>query len=175
MQKQGGNMGKKLIELSNIPNIEILIDTKWLLKKAMKQNMNASDIMIRLLAIDNFYEKNDYGFELYNKMQKTRVSKIKEIPHRMKEYEEDFKVLIKSFEERGYDSSYPVDLNQNFEVFDGAHRLALAIYFNIEKIPVRFSEKYIDKEYDYSVQWFNENGLEDLVPFIMSKYNDIMK
>lgn len=164
---------EKLIELSNIPGIEIKIDTMWLLKKTMRENINSADIMIRILAIENYYQKNDYGFELYRRMQTKRVKQIREIPRFMEAHEEEFKQLIKSFEENGFKDECPLELNKNFEVFDGAHRLAAAIYFGIPKVSVKFSEKYYHKEYDYSLEWFKENGLEDFVPYILKKYNEI--
>ena len=36
-------------------------------------NNNRYDVFVRCLAIDNYFGKNDYGFNMYNKMQKLRV------------------------------------------------------------------------------------------------------
>ena len=59
----------ELIELSENSNFKIMCNTMWLLKRSMSDNMNASDIMIKMLAIDNYFGKNDYGMRLYCKMQ----------------------------------------------------------------------------------------------------------
>ena len=68
-----------------------------------------------------------------------------------------------------------MELNKRFEVFDGAHRLACAVAFNIHKIPVKFSQKYINKTYDYSLEWFRNNGLSNFETYIMEKYQELVK
>ena len=84
--------------------------------------------------------------------------------------ESDF---IKSVSINGYINDSYLELNKNFEVFDGAHRLTCALAFNIEKIPVRFSEKYVNKNYDYSLDWFRNNGLAHMEEYILKKYKDL--
>lgn len=165
---------KKLIELSNIPGIKIRIDTKWLLTHSMKDNMNISDIMIRILAIEEHYGKNNIGFKLYNKMQEIRVKGNKLIPQHQMFYEKEFKTLIKSFEENGFKNRNPIYLNENFELLDGAHRFACAIYFKIQSIPVTFNKRMIDMHPDYSKNWFCQVGLEDYIPIIEDKYAKIL-
>lgn len=168
------NEYNKLLELSNIEGVEIYLDTKWLLNNTLGNNLNSADLLIRLLAIDEYFGKNDYGFKLYKKMQQTRLSKNKKIPPR-EDDEIQFKKLIKSFEINGYDNNMPVELNKDFKVFDGSHRLACAVAFEIPKIPIRFSKKYINENYDYSIKWFNDNGLKDFEKYIIQKYNELVK
>ena len=169
------NKYEKLIELSNIPGVELFFNTKWLFKKTLGNNLKSADLIVRLLAIDNYFDKNNYGFKLYNTMQKTRLKNNLQIPNRAKDYETEFKNLIKSFKDKGYINGSPVELNKNFEVFDGAHRLVCAMAFNIEKIPVKFTSKYIDKEYDYSIDWFKSNGLIEFEQYILKKYDELIK
>lgn len=164
----------KLLELSNIEGVDIYFNTKWLFNRTLKSNLNSADLLVRLLAIDNYLNINDYGFDLYNKMQQKRICTNKRITNVNNNYEENFRKLIQSIEINGYDKNMPVELNKDFEVFDGAHRLSCAIAFNIEKIPVKFSEKYIDMHYDYSLKWFKENGLADFEVYIIKKYKDLV-
>lgn len=49
---------------------ETILDTEWLFSHSMKQNINRADILVRMLAIDNYYQKNDFGFQLYDTMQR---------------------------------------------------------------------------------------------------------
>lgn len=166
---------KTIISMSENDNFTILANTKWLLNNSMKDNMNAADIIIKIIAIENYYGKNDYGMNMYNKMQRIRVSKNKLIEREKAENEGEFIKLIKSFEENGYDKKFPVELNKNFEVFEGSHRTACSIYFNIKEIPVTFNKHIWNLEYDYSLKWFKENGMGDYIPLIKEKYYDIIK
>ena len=164
----------KSLELSSIDGVEIYFDTKWLFNKTLGADLNSADLLVRLLAIDNYIGKNDFGFALYNEMKQKRIATNNEIPNAStRNYEKDFKKLIKSISENGYIDKNPVELNKNFEVFDGAHRLVCALALNIEKIPVRFSSKYINKNYDYSIEWFKKNGLTYMEEPILKKYKEL--
>ena len=165
----------KLIELSNIEGTEIFFDTRWLFNKTLGKNLNSADLLIRLLAIDNYIGKNNYGFDLYNIMKKKRIEVNKNIPYRRENYELEFRELIKSINLNGFDNSKKLILNKDYQVFDGAHRISCALAFNIKKIPVEFNYKYIDKTYDYSLNWFTENGLGYFEPFILKKYNELIE
>lgn len=46
----------------------------------MKNNYNTCDIWVRFLAIDNYYKKNNDGFQIYNEVQHYRVNYKKIIP-----------------------------------------------------------------------------------------------
>lgn len=50
----------------------IVLNTKWAFMHFMHDNMNRADILVRMLAIDDFYNKNDFGFNLYTEMQHAR-------------------------------------------------------------------------------------------------------
>lgn len=166
---------EKLIELAMVPNVKIQFNTKWFLKHSMGTNMNVADIMIRILAIENYYGKNNFGFELYNEMQKIRVNNNSEIPPYRANNQEQFIKLIDSFERNGYNDKYPVVVNEDFKLFDGTHRLACSLYFDIENIPVTFKSEVIERHPDYSLNWFKKVGLEEYIPIIKEKYNKLLK
>ena len=113
---------KTIISMSENDNFTILANTKWLLNNSMKDNMNAADIIIKIIAIENYYGKNDYGMNMYNKMQRIRVAKNKFIEREKAENEGKFIKLIKNYEENGYDKKIPVELNKNFEVFECSYK-----------------------------------------------------
>lgn len=80
---------------------------------------------IRYLAIDNYYLKNTNGYEIYKKSlslfnsEKTSEQRL-----------EQFIRLIKNWEQKGYDVSKCSSIFEDYQIFDGAHRIAIASYFN---------------------------------------------
>ena len=164
---------EKLLEVANNKNFKIFLNTKWLLKNSMKNNMNASDIIVKIMAIEDYFGKNNYGMNMYNKMQKIRVLQNKLIEIEKANNQENFADLIESFKKNGFNDKYPVELNKKFEIFEGSHRLACSIYFGIEEIPVTFNKNFWELTYDYSLKWFENNGMAEYIPFIKDKYNKI--
>lgn len=163
----------KLCELSNVDGTIIYMPTYYLYKKTMKDNLNCCDIWVRFLAIDNYYGINEDGFKVYNDVQHYRVSTKKIIPRHQYDNEDTFRKLIKSFEDNGFDPNYPLCLNKDFMVIDGAHRLALSLYLGIDKVPVVFKEKYYDVDFDYSLQWMRDNGFGYLEERLIQQYKRI--
>ena len=98
------------------------IDTK----KIEIMNCQRIDIFIRLLFIENYYKKNDFGINLYKKMYNFKQT----------DFVNKFIKLIESFETNSFDKNISkVPLTDTYELYgDGAHRLACSIYFNIEKM-----------------------------------------
>lgn len=84
---------------------------------------------IRYLAIENYYNKNDNGFDIYTKTM-TLCSGYDTARKRL----EGFLALIKSWEEYGYISDYACWIDSDYQAFDGTHRITLAKYFNKETI-----------------------------------------
>ena len=169
-------MENKLVELFNIPNIKVEVDTIWLFNHIMKDNYFSAHLMIRLLAIRNYFNENDYGWKLYNKMQNERVASNPLVPKYMADHEEQFKELIESMKQNSFDYNHPITINKDFMIVDGAHRLATALYFGLEKVPVTITKKsYYDKVRDYSIDWFKEHNLNDCVEPALSEYTRIRK
>ena len=112
---------------------------------------NRCDIVVRLLAIENYYKKNNFGFDLYRKMQNRRIGKDRE-----EFYDIRFDNLIKSYDKNGYDNKSCIELDRGLSLIDGSHRLALGIYhekYSISALvrPYRFPVKY-------NIEWFYENN-----------------
>lgn len=112
------------------------------------------DIIVRLLAIEQYYHKNDYGYEMYRKMQNKRLEQDVG-----KVYLERFCLLIQSYEEKGYDSKSEVELDKNLMLLDGSHRLAIAIYRGIPEISA-IVRPYMRNVF-YGIEWFYVNGFND--------------
>jgi hypothetical protein len=108
-------------------------------------NYNRYDIFVRCLAIDNYFGKNDYGFNMYNKMQKLRVGADKG-------YEERFKKLIQSVEKEGFNPEYPITISNDI-LSDGSHRASCIFHFDIEKVPYQINNK---NKVSYNKAWFTQ-------------------
>ena len=147
-----------------------ILDSRCVFDHSMRENINRADILVRMLAIDDYYNKNDFGFRFYNEMQRTRCAFNSKIPPEYAEHQEEFIKLINSMS-RGYNYNYPIILNKNKELLDGSHRLALCLYYNIKQVPVIVCDNEINV--DYSLDWFMRNGLKHFEEFILQKYKEI--
>ncbi len=152
----------KELEWSSCISKDMLImqHTDKLFAYQYKNNkFNRYDIVVRYLAIEEFFGKNNIGFNLYKKMQEKRGF-IKRVDHKNKEDSlERFKKLIKNIEKNGFDeySFIPVDKNQ--AIMDGSHRVSLALFFDIKLLPIKIYRKKF--EVDYSIDWFRKNDFSD--------------
>ena len=117
-------------------------------KQFRKDSFNRMDIIVRYLYIENFFGKNNYGFNLYRKMQKKRVNK--------NDTSINFEELIKSYESSGHKNDSPIILDQNLQLIDGSHRLACSLYFNINSVPIKIHLS--NKPVFYGLNWFQANG-----------------
>jgi hypothetical protein len=109
------------------------------------------DIAVRYLAIENYYGLNSIGFDLYEKMQKTRSGNSFS-----GNAGEKFRLLIDSFEKNGYDENSSIVCDNRLRLFDGSHRIALSIFHNVYKINVIWVDRIFQA--DYTIDWFFKNG-----------------
>lgn len=107
------------------------------------------DFFVKLLAIENYYERNDFGIILYNRVQPLTMGKT------FQHGDENFENMIKSFEENGfiYDEENFIVLNKHKRLTAGAHRLACCMYFGIAEIPCLIDLE-TKKDSDRSADWF---------------------
>ena len=119
-------------------------------KQIVNGEFNRFDIIVRYLAIHSYINKDDTGVNLYQRMQDKRGAT--EFSRPMKEFQK----LIRSFNKYGYDNTFPILVNDDLHIVDGAHRLACALYFNIPFISIKVNSKL---DYSvYSINWFKENS-----------------
>ena len=118
-----------------------------------RDSFQAFDTIVRLLAVENYYGINNYGMNLYIKMQQKRGS-----------YEDhneaSFRQLIQSWDKNGYDDSYRIEVDRKMVLYDGSHRLALAIYHGVENISVKAIFSDIGCR-NYGIDWFAQNGFTE--------------
>ncbi len=104
------------------------------------------DVAVRMLAIENYYHYNDFGFELYERMQ--AGTDFSWIPR--------FKSLIASYETIGYDEKKVIEIGEDLAILDGSHRATLAIYNNQEFIDAKILSLTRNRAFDYDFFWRND-------------------
>ncbi len=119
-----------------------------------KTDFQRYDMIVRLLAVENYYGKNDIGFDFYNRMQSARMGK---------DWADKavgiFKNLIKSYEENGYDEKSEIELDSNLHLIDGSHRMSMAMYHGVPKISAKI--RPYARNIFYGIEWFRVNGFSD--------------
>ena len=179
-------MKEKILKLFEIPGIVVKVPTIWLFKNIVEDTFQNAHIFVRYKAIQSFfYKSNEYWWNIYNFMQRKRVlqmrffvcAKIERLKYRKFYYfKSNFKALIKSFEKNGFIDEYPITLNEDFKLLDGSHRIALALYFNIEYVTITMKEKNFNMHPPrYDIKWFEENGFnEEVIQDIKNCYSEII-
>ena len=165
------------------------MDLKTFIRNQFIENeFNRVDMLVRYHSIKEYLLDENYNFEIYKKMQARRKFRNKYINRKILEsfvnkqeppgfFEElsvsNFKALISSFKEKGFDSVYPIRCNENGNLLDGSHRLALSYFYKLDEIPV-FNIS-TTRQPKYSIKWFEENGFSDKDMLIINNEIDILK
>ena len=147
------------------------ISTKKLMKK---QFFNGKfwryDVIVKYMFIEEFYKQDnldDFTFGLYDKLY-LGISKAKRIKT------DDFIPLIYSFEEKGYDSDWPISVGKKeYYLCGGSHRFALALWHDISSIPIELHPKCKRKPDRFSGKWMKKHDFEDDMPKIRKVRNKI--
>ena len=116
--------------------------------------------------MENYYGLNDIGFGLYKKMQDLRV-RTGYSSYAVERYKE----LILSVENNGYIEDSEIIVDKNLRLFDGAHRIALAIYHKIASVKIRILNR--EEEIKYGMEWFSQCFSEDECNILTKKFEQI--
>jgi hypothetical protein len=65
-----------------------------------------------------------------------------------------FKSLFDSFNERGFDETFPISCSVSHGLLNGSHRLALALFHNKDSIPIHVSDTRTNYP-RYGLSWFS--------------------
>lgn len=152
---------------------EIEIDAReMILQQNLAEGYNRLDIVVRYLAIEEYFGENQIGYDLYLKMQAKR--KTQDTPEEINMRLERFKEIILDWKENGYDSRSKISCDCNLHLLDGSHRLALALYFGTLKM---YCTCYgYEKKIDYSLNWFIEHGFsEEEIMQILNKESELLE
>jgi len=112
-----------------------------------------------LLAIENFAGKNDFGIEVYRQWI---ISRKKRNPDTAVS---DFHQLVLSFDKFGFLPRFPIEYDDYDGLMTGGtHRLACAMFFQIDNIPVivkaRSDERRKNPKF-YGIEYFKSLGLDE--------------
>lgn len=91
-----------------------------LLLKGFRQDLRLG---VRIAVIEQKFDKNTCGYDYYIRAQMLHCSKDTAI-QRLKQ----FLKLIDGWSQTGYENRFAISVNQNYEVIDGNHRVAMAVY-----------------------------------------------
>jgi hypothetical protein len=151
----------------------IMQNTEKLLAYQYRKNMfNRYDIIIRYLAIEEYFGKNNYGYNLYKKMQEKRGFSQRIDHKKVDDSLKKFLSLINNIQKNGLDECSAISISKNQELIDGSHRLATALYFNEKLIPLKLNRYKYDTS--YGLEWFKEKDFtKDELNLIEQKRKDI--
>ncbi len=144
---------------------------QFFLQQVQDGRFNRFDTIVRILAIEEHFGKNDFGWNLYDKMQQQRNKNNPEQID-LTTYRNHFENLIESMKSDGYDAKFPIYSNDDNQLMDGSHRLACALYFDEKEIYVKRAEQ---TKVDYSKDWFTANFTSLEVDQIQKRFDEIIK
>ena len=124
----------------------------------LKNNISGHfGIAIRYAAIDQFYHKNQRGFDIYKKG--IAVFSSKETAESRLNW---FVSLIERVDQKGY-VQVPICIDQNNEIIDGEHRFSLAVYHRLREVACRIynSTNYHKREVYLTEEILRVHGFTD--------------
>ena len=133
------------------------VEKAYLLSDILRQqnrddSFDRLDIIVRLLAIENEMHINQYGWDLYFKMQSERCNEDGEA---VKNRIENFRQLIHKMIDY---KNIPIVLDSELKLYDGSHRMALAIYNKTSDIKCLVNKSLGETDTYYGNNWFVEHG-----------------
>lgn len=138
---------------------------------------NRYDVVVRLMAIEELRGGRQGGLALYIKMQESRNIYLDSIGQPIKS-EDRFQnrrgaleTLIDSFEQQGFDLSYPIEVTTDLKLIDGSHRLACTLYFQSNEICTR---KSVGRQVNFGLDWFEKYFEPPEIDLIRNRYQELI-
>lgn len=110
------------------------------------------DIIIRYLFVKKYYntgQKDNFKYNLYSLLAMANTTKDRT---------KSFILLIKSFNEYGYDEKYPLMISDDLYICGGTHRLGICIHMGISEIPYVINNLCKRKKRRFTKTWLKTNG-----------------
>lgn len=150
----------------------IEIDPRELFYQQSKlTGFNRLDIVVRYLAIEQYYGRNSSGYRLYIKMQGKR--KKEESKEEIDKRWDVFTSIIENWEIKGYNEYSEIECDTDLNLIDGSHRLALSLYFRTSKIKCKIYP--YRKKITYDLYWFIQHDFTlDEINLILQKYEELL-
>lgn len=107
----------------------IEVNKKVPINRIIQSSMDNYSLPIRLLAIGQYFGENNFGYDTYVKAQQMHCEN-----DTAKKRLSRFIELIEKCQDKGYDCSSRLKIDQNCNVLDGYHRLSLAYYYGLNEL-----------------------------------------
>lgn len=150
------------------------------------------DLAVRTLAIEEYYNKNTIGFDLYKKMHAIggnygqenlaetyykKMHKKNKTPRHGAYPEqhsiEQFSSLIKSIDDNGYDENSTIMADRNLLSINGSHRIATSLYKGLDYIKVDVHNMVFNRRYTRDWFWINQFSYDEIM-LLDKKMNTII-
>jgi hypothetical protein len=143
--------------LASITNF--MVSPATVLGMQFKNNcFNRYDIIMRYLSAKKLDRNIDASLDEYKTMQQTRIGR---------DTGNDFRDLVISIKKNGFSTKYPIPIDLKANLIDGSHRLACALYYDIEQIPYTVIRSR--SNINYGLNWFQENNFAPSVTAELEK------
>lgn len=107
-------------------------------------------LAVRYLAIENYYKKNNIGYDIYIKVLSELCHEAETAQKRLR----NFIRLIEDWDKNGYRQEKDIAIDEKFRRIDGAHRVSLACYHRAEYIYYDLYP-YSFRYNSYAGEWMN--------------------
>ncbi|HUU88494.1 MAG TPA: hypothetical protein VMX17_12185 [Candidatus Glassbacteria bacterium] len=117
------------------------------------------DLVVKYLFLKKYFKQNcpeKFRYKLYDKIFSYKGTSR---PHIKRAYD-GFINLIHSFERSGYNEDFPIQMDRRYFMHGGSHRLILAIWHNMKKVPVEFVDKCRKHKRYHTKEWMAKYGYE---------------
>lgn len=140
-------------------------------------NYQRMDVIIKYLAIENYYHKNNYGFALYQKLQCLRQKQSGGLPvNYEKMCVNVFTTLISSIEKEQFKKDSCITCDEDLTLIDGAHRLAACLYFGIREMNARVLQLKVCMSSPFTTAYLRAGGFtEEELALINAKTKELME
>lgn len=153
---------------------KIIKDTPVVSKK-LGMSHNRFDIAFKLAYIESFNNENTFDEDCYNQHIKAftlgkYTEKGRENKKSINDYQKIFKEIFSDIKENGFDSNKSIiPLAHDATILNGAHRIASAIYLNLD-VDCLVSEI---PPVNYNYEFFKNRGVTpDILDYISTKFID---
>lgn len=129
-------------------------------------------LAVRWAAVADYYGKCPNGFMWYKRAM-TYLHNASAAETRVA----IFTQLIQNWKEKGYDGKHEIAINENYEVLDGEHRMAVALYHGERMIKCRIyrGENYNNEKSFMKKKMLLESGLTDEEVKQLDDINDYIR
>lgn len=121
---------------------------------------NRLDVIIKYLYVKAYVENNNYDYykKLYLNSIKVINGGIEDEKKSIEDFLFNFNKLIDSIKKKGFNKKYSIPIGKDGIILNGAHRLAVCMYFKIEP---EFKQEKENSHCKYNYHFFIKSGFKE--------------